>query len=902
MRDLPSGTVTFLFTDVEGSSRLWEQRPREMRGVLALHDALLRAAVEEHGGHVVKTTGDGLHAVFESAHRAVMAAMDAQARLSAEQWDLPSPLRVRMGIHTGESEIRNGDYYGTAVNRAARIAASPHGGQIVVSHSTEQLVRDDLPDGVVLLDLGEHRLRDLGRPERLFQLADDVSVVFPPLRTLDASATNLPVQLTSFVGREREIEELAAALTAHRIVTLTGVGGVGKTRLAVQTAAAVLPRFSDGAWFVDLAPVREGASVADAVTAALGLQPEVGQPAMDRLANFLRSKELLLIVDNCEHLLDEAAELISWLVHTSEGLRVLATSREGLALVGELIVAVGSLPVPDSSEELDAAAAQLFRERAEAGGVSCLDDPEAVVQICRRLDGVPLALELAAARVRSMSLTDLNDRLDQRFRLLTGGRRDALSRHQTLRHAIDWSYDLLDANEQTVLNRCSVFAGGWDLRAAEAIVSDDGIDVLEVVDLVGHLVEKSLVVRDERDPAGRYRLLETIRQYAQEHLEASGGAAAIRRRHASHFAGYLAEGARGLEGPDEIEWATRLARDVDNLRAALKWALDEPDVDTALRLVTSIRGPQATASVIFLPWAEETIRLPGAENHRLYPRALVYAMFAASLAGHIDRMTDLAEDALAANIRLGLPDDPQIHGPLGMVAMIRGDLDRALEQFGIAADLARKAGNDYLLNVFLVGHTAIYGLRGDVEQATRFAQEAAEAARRCGIVGGLAQALGTYGWLARETTPASALGALDEAAELAERVGTPMALGYSRANAAILRARRGEHEAARSDARQAIDAARQRGDRGQLGSVMVFTALALVAAEAFTPAAVLAGAARSMIDPFFDVLPDARLLLSHLTTELGDRRVQELIAQGSAFDDDDAVAFALRTLDEVFVQ
>ncbi len=410
----------------------------------------------------------------------------------------------------------------------------------------------------------------------------------------------------------------------------------------------------------------------DAVAAALGLQPEPGLPTMTRLTSFVRTKELLLVVDNCEHVLDAAAELISSLTHAGPGVRVLATSREGLALSGERIIAVGSLPVPVSSDDLDAPAAQLFVERAAAGGTVRLDDTDAIVQICTRLDGVPLAIELAAARARSMSLTDLRDRLDQRFRLLTGGPRDALSRHQTLRQAIDWSYDLLSPEEQTALDRLAVFVGGWDLRAAEAVVGGDGLDALDVMDLLGHLVEKSLVVRDDSDAEGRYRLLETIRQYAQERLDATGATQATRARHAHYYADYLADAVPHLEGPGEIDWTIRLARDVDNLQTALASALDQADVDTALRLITSIRGPQVSASVMFLPWADATIKLPGAENHRLYPRALVYAMFAASLAGQHEKMANLAEDALAANTRLGLPDDSRTHGPLGMVAMVTG--------------------------------------------------------------------------------------------------------------------------------------------------------------------------------------------------------------------------------------
>ena len=526
---LPTGTVTFLFTDLEGSTRLWEQHPEAMKPALARHDEILRDAIAAHNGHVVKMTGDGAHAAFGDATSAVLAAHDAQLALGRESWDVTGPLRVRMGIHTGHAEARDGDYFGSAVNRAARLMSVAHGGQVVVSLATEELLHDVASDGCELVDLGEHRLRDLTRAERLFQLhAPGLPSTFPSLRTLDAYAGNLPTQLTSFVGRQEELERVTATVRDVRLVTLTGVGGVGKTRLALQAAAEVLPEFPDGAWLCELAAANDPDAMIEVVAAALGVQPRAGTTLDGSIVEFLRTKQLLLVLDNCEHLLDAAATFAERVLRACDGVRVLATSREGLAVEGEQVRPLRSLQ--------PAGAEQLFTERARAvvpdfsvGSAHA----DAVTEVCRRLDGIPLAIELAAARVRAMSPEEIASLLDERFRLLTGGRRTAVERHQTLRAMVDWSYSMLDPTERVVFDRLGVFSGSFDATAAAAVVAGDGIEAWDVREALTRLVDRSMVVAEHGEEAvTRYSMLETLRQYARERLDESGEPDAWRRRHA----------------------------------------------------------------------------------------------------------------------------------------------------------------------------------------------------------------------------------------------------------------------------------------------------------------------------------------------------------------------------------
>ncbi|HVM64202.1 MAG TPA: adenylate/guanylate cyclase domain-containing protein, partial [Acidimicrobiales bacterium] len=520
---LPSGTVTFLFTDIEGSTALWEAAPEQMRGALERHDSLLQAAIDGHEGSVFSTGGDGVAAVFARAADAVAAAIEAQSALARVDWSTPAPLRVRMGLHTGEATERDGDYFGAPVNRAARLMAAGHGGQVLVSATTAALIGT-----AGLTDLGEHHLRDLSEPQRVYQVGSEP---FPPLRSMDVAATNLPVQPTSLIGRQPLIAELAELVEQSPLVTLTGVGGVGKTRLAVEVGADLLPKFPDGVWLVDLAPVAHDEFVVPTVAEVLSVATQAGEPLATTLVSRLRSRRLLVIMDNCEHVLSPVARLADRLTISAPGVRVLATSREPLGVRAERVRAVPSLA--ESTE-----AVELFVERASAGGAT-LDAPvqlEAAREICRRLDGLPLAIELAAARARMMAPTQIAERLDQRFRLLTGGGRTAVERHRTLQATVSWSYDLLDPVDQVVFQRLSLMNGGFDLDAAEAIAAGGAVEAWEVLDSLGRLVDKSMVATvTNAEGTVRYRLLETLRQFAADRLAEQPGVEEARDRHAHYW-------------------------------------------------------------------------------------------------------------------------------------------------------------------------------------------------------------------------------------------------------------------------------------------------------------------------------------------------------------------------------
>src|SRR5579884_1453224 len=646
MSPLPEGTATFLFTDIEGSTRLWERAPEAMREALARHDALLREAVEAHRGHVFKTIGDAFCAVFAAAPDALVAALAAQRELAGMVVRAASEvsgtaaeemgLRVRMAVHAGTAQARDGDYFGPTLNRIARLLAVGHGGQVLLSQAACDLLGDALPSQAGLRDLGSHRLKDLQQPEHIYQLLHpDLPADFPPLRSLSPETTNLPVQLTSFIGREKEMEEIKRLLSRTRLLTLTGSGGCGKTRLAAQVGADLLADFADGVWLVELAAIADPALVPQTVASTLGIREEPGQRLLETLQQHLKPKSLLLLLDNCEHLSAACAQLAETLLQACPNLRILASSREALGIAGELAYRVPSLSLPELPRLPSAEAAlvpalarceatRLFVERAALsypGFALTEQNAPAVAQVCVRLDGIPLAIELAAARIKVLSADQIAARLDDRFRLLTGGSRTALPRQQTLRALIDWSYDLLSEAERTLLRRLSVFLGGWTLEAAEAVCADAShappraaamgagehaaapleagsrenaggpVAAEAVLDLLSRLVDKSLVLVEESAEAeARYRLLETVRQYSRDRLMESEEARDLRCRHRDWFL-TLAEGAeRRLRGPDQVAWLNRLAQEHDNLRMALEWCRAEEDAgaEAGLRLAGAL--------------------------------------------------------------------------------------------------------------------------------------------------------------------------------------------------------------------------------------------------------------------------------------------------------------------------
>jgi predicted ATPase len=606
-----------------------------------------------------------------------------------------------MGVHTGHAEARAGDYFGPALNRAARLMSVAHGGQIVVSGATEELSRELIPEDVTLVDLGQHRLRDLGRAERVFQVVHgDLVRDFPPLASVESYPSNLPQQVTTFVGRDAELDEVARALDDARVVTLTGVGGVGKTRLALQTAAELLPQFPHGAWLCELGPLSDASGVPDLIATALSIERRADETTTDSLVASLRDRELLLVLDNCEHLIVPAARLVDAIVRACPSVRVLATSREGLGVSGERLFMVRSLGVDDDDSNpaalLASDAVQLFTDRARdarGGFVATEENAPAIAQVCRRLDGIPLAIELAAARSRMMSPSEIARRIDERFRLLTGGSRTAVERHQTLQAAVDWSYALLDADEQALLDHLGVFAGGFTLDAAEAVALDQGSD-LDVVDGLGQLVDKSLVVAEEgTDGSTRYRLLETIRQYALEHLDSVGVSDNLRRRHAEYYCAFV-ESALSDFDADEPRWARALDLEMANFRAALDWAIGIGDADVALRLAVQLGEFGAPRPRHTLArWIARVVDMPEAKGHPLRPHAAAWAAqgeatnaSVAVLAQRVAEMDEVFADA-------GLELTSVAHLPHGSLALALGKDDECIRHNTLAAELALAEGN-----------------------------------------------------------------------------------------------------------------------------------------------------------------------------------------------------------------
>lgn len=597
---LPGGTVTFLFTDIEASTQLLQRVRNRYPALLKECRRVLRAAARACGGQVVDSQGDTCFLVFPRAVEAVEGAVAAQRALAEHGWPEGAAVRVRMALHTGEPILAGRDYVGIDVHRAARLCAAGHGGQILLSETTRDLVARSLPDGASLRDLGEHRLKDLRSPELVFQLVvPDLLGDFPPLRSLDRLPNNLPRQLTSFVGREREIAEVTRLLGSAALVTLTGAGGAGKTRLALQVAANLVDAHADGVWLAELAALSDGSLVVQAIVQAVGVKEEARRPLVETLVSVLRPRALLLVLDNCEHLVEPCAALVDRLLRACPKVQILATSREPLGIAGETVFRVPSLPLPDPErlppiEQLvHYEAIRLFLDRALAVQPSYVvteRNAPALAQVCHRLDGIPLAIELAAARVGTLTVEQIAARLDQRFRLLRGGSRTAMPRQQTLRATVDWSYDLLPERERLLLHRLAVFAGGWTLEAAETVCSGDGIGEHEVLDALSALVNKSLVQAEERGEEVRYRLLETVRQYAREQLEQSGEEAVVCARHLNWLLALAERAATEARGLRQATWLDRFEAEHDNFRAALGWSTSVGDTEAGLRLATLLLG------------------------------------------------------------------------------------------------------------------------------------------------------------------------------------------------------------------------------------------------------------------------------------------------------------------------
>jgi predicted ATPase/class 3 adenylate cyclase len=909
--------VTFLFTDIEGSTGLWEAAPEAMRAALGRHDTLVRGAIEAHGGYVFATGGDGFGAAFERAHHALAGAADAQTALVAERWPEGAVLRVRMGLHTGEVDERDGDYFGPAVNRAARLLALAHGGQVVVSAATADVVADTLPPEVKLVDLGEHLLRDLSRREHVFQVeAPGLGLDFPPLRSLDELPGNLPAQPTSFVGRSDELRDLSEALQHARLVTLTGVGGVGKTRLAVQVAAELLPTFADGAWLCELAVAGDADTLAQVVASTLGVAQRAGRSLERSIVEFLRPSSLLLVLDNREHLLDASGRLAAGILADCPHVRVLATSREALAVPGEQTWPLRSRDLPGPGSGLEAASASasvlLFCERAASArpGFALSETNAAdVVEICRRLDGMPLAIELAAARVTAMTPAEIAGLLDERFRLLTRGRRTAVERHQTLRATVDWSYSLLSSSEQVVFNRLAVFAGGFTLAAATAVTTGDGIEDWDVVEAVAGLVSKSMVVAEPgAEKHTRYQLLETLRQYAQERLDADGDTDRWRRRHARHFAAFAAEVGRGLRGRDELAWREQMMGDLDNLRSAVAWGLDsgvEEDEQTAVAIVAALAYESQSRVTGIGWWAEQAVHAlerstPGYRN-----AVLGAAAAAAMYRGDLDEAERHARAALEEGYR---SDDPSPCLASYYLAIIliyqgrRGDAARCLDPAEEA--IVGRDDEDYYRSFLQSGRVSLNMFGDDEDEEIAQARLAMSLAQRTGSPSNLALASFALGWALRHRRPDEAITAFDRCVVLSRRAAYTATLPGALSQGARVAASLGDADGAKTRLRESLEESIRDDDWTVLAwSLDLAVDIFCYRGEA-RAAAVLCGVVETTLArlrwPYVSSRgPGLAVRIANLARAretLGDTRYEEARAEGAAMSREDALAFALRHL------
>jgi predicted ATPase/class 3 adenylate cyclase len=744
MPSLPSGTVTFLFTDIEGSTQLWERQPEAMRAELERHNALIQEAIDSNGGMVFKTAGDAFCAAFASAADGLRAALAAQRALTTETWaEEVGALRVRMGLHTGHAQAQEGDYFGPPVNRTARIESAGHGGQVLLSLATQELVRDDLPDGVSLIELGQHRLKDVLRPETIFQLsAPGLPSEFPALATLDTQRTNIPLQATPFVGRGRELAALTDLLRRDdvRLVTLTGPGGIGKTRLSLQVTAGLLDAFEHGAFFVELAPITDSDLVTTTIASTLGMSESGDEPLLENLMRYLHKKQMLLVIDNFEHVID-AAPVVGELLAGAPNLKIMTTSRELLRVYGEHDYPVPPLGLPEESRQQtvgvvsQSEAVSLFVQRAKAAqaGFQITEENALVLaEICTRLEGLPLAIELAAARVRLFEPEALLARLSDSLKTLTGGARNLPHRQQTIRNTLEWSYDLLDSDEQALFERLGVFQGGRSIEATEAVCGPDL--AIDVWDGLESLLNKSLL-RREKGPQGeaRFVMLETIHAYASERLEDSHEADELRKRHAAYFVTMAERASTKLTGHEQSVWMNRLTQDYDNLRKAMDWTLGGGDLQAGLRLVVAL-GPywkyksrwqegqrwlqlaldsadQAPASVQgqlytlagFMAWALHDSE----ESKRLHEKALV-----------IERKLENHSEVARVLIQLGL-----VSGDLSEIR-----LETSQEGLALAREIGDKDGIALGLNVL----GEIYRIQGDYPAAKQVYEECLPITREIG--------------------------------------------------------------------------------------------------------------------------------------------------------------------------
>ncbi len=939
---------------MEDSTTLARDLGAEYAHALRDYRVLIREACLAAGGREQDAQGDAVFFVFARAHDAVAGAVAAQRSLAAGAWPGGKTVRARMGLHTGEMELAREVYVGLDIHLAARVAGMAHGGQVLVSDVTRTLVQHDLPTGVDLRDLGLHRLKDFATPERIHQLIiAGLPADFRPLRSQVALAHNLPAQVTSFVGRERQVAEARQMIETRRLVTLTGVGGAGKTRLALRVASDVLEEFPDGVWFVELAPLADPALVPQALASTLGLGEHPGRSLEATLAEYLRSRQVLVVLDNCEHVIAASAALVEPLLTGSPKLRVLATSREALGVSGEVILPVPSLSVPADHRlpPVEALATfeavRLFVHRASAAAPEFRlteANAPAVVQVCRRLDGLPLAIELAAARVKVLSVEQIAARLDDRFRLLTGGSRTALPRHQTLQAAMDWSYDLLSEEERVLLRRLSVCSGGFTLEAAEMISSDGALGAPEVLDVLTHLVDKSLVLVDEDEGQKRYRMLETVRQYGRDKLWQSGESERLRTRHREWFLALAEQAEPELRGPDQAAWLTRLDVEHKNLRAALEWSKQEPGSGEACLRLTgalwwfwNIRSHWSEAR----SWLEGALAHAGSTPGPARIKVMQAAGFLAYGQDDYARAVALGEESLARCRASG-----DVHGvavsfnllglvawgqgdtgyaatlftqslalfketrdpggiarslyDLGNVAGAQGDYARAEAMYTESLSLARNLGDARIIADSLNNLGHVVHQQGDAERAARLLQESLSLARMLGYRQGIARGLFRLGLVERRR------GQLDRAVELLEESlglfrdsGDRGSAAFTLATLGTLAQARGEYDLAAARLKESLHQLKELGQRGSIAKALEGLAALHMARGAAERCARLLGAAEALRESIRTSVPaaerdDYERSLADARTALGDEAFAAARAAGRTLTTEQAIDFALR--------
>jgi len=961
---LPTGTVTFLFSDVEGSTRLWEVHPQEMQVAIARHDVIMQTAIAEKNGHVVKQRGDGFHAAFASAYDAVNAAVAAQTALQEEPWDeVIGAIRVRISLHTSTAQLREGDYYGPQVNRAARLESIAHGGQVLISSATRELIRDELPEDVGVIDLDRQRLKDLSRPERVYQLvAADIQSDFPPLRSLDSRHNNLPILQTSFLGRETELNEICELFGEPncRLLTLVGPGGIGKTRLVLTTAAESIDEFSHGVWLVELAAITEAEILPDQIASVFGVTAQEargGRGVTDVLVDYFKDKTLLLVLDNCEHLIEACASFAEVMLQRCPKVKLLATSREDFGIPGEWTYRVSPLALPPDETPLPDLemypAIQLFLERARVARprFGLTEDNGAVLaEICRTLDGIPLAIELAAARVRVISLEQISERLQDRFYLLAGGPRTALPRHQTLQATMDWSYNLLSEPERALLRRLSVFTGGWTLEAAEEVASFGEVTRQQVLDLLTLLVDKSLVGVEERGNIMRYGMLETVRQYGVNKLSEQGEVEETQRRYATFFI-QLAEGAdEGLRDARQLDSLELLDTEHDNIRSALGWSLDSREMDLAFRLVGAMgwfwfmRGHWVDAR----RWLTKVLDLGAGGSPPLRAKAICRAGGLELIRGNLIGTVELVEGALdifrresddsgiawclnllgqartfrqedienanadpflirSAEIFSTLEDDWGVSWSnryLGQVAEFRGDLNQsyelqkqALHGFEVVGDIWNVAHSFFLLGASASRHR-------DLEVAKWAFEESLE---KCGMVEDKVMEAHALKGLAHLALYRNDLIQAEElfqvALEALQKIGDEGCVAGANKDLAEVMRRQGDFLQAKELLSQSLHSFENLGfEENIVWVVERFAALAHSMGNGERAARLLAVSDTYLGEGVFPLSPTFRDEHKQLVTStrklLGDQVYERLYAEGAAMDLQEAVVYALEEIPE----